>query len=175
MGRSMHLGKTQFESISMITIRKATMQDCDTILQWENNPLLWEVTDEPGPFDKSDISSFLFEQNSLEHAQQERWIIEMKHEPIGMLDFFQWDPQKKSIGVGIALPNPETRKKGYATEALKIAHQTLKMKYDVQSFHCVIHPNNADSLRLFEKLGYEKIQSEWHRHQLVNRYIKFLS
>ena len=55
MGRCLHFGQTELESISMITIRKATTRDCDVILQWENNPLLWEVTDEPGPFTKEDI------------------------------------------------------------------------------------------------------------------------
>jgi diamine N-acetyltransferase len=174
MGRGLHFGQTELESISMITIRKATTGDCDVILQWENNPLLWEVTDEPGPFTKEDISTFLLEQNSIKTANQERWIIENCLEPIGMVDLFQWDPDQRSVGIGIALPNIESRKKGFATEALKIVHSTMKMKYGVQHFHCIIHTNNPASQKLFEKLGYQKMQSENHRDQKVYRYRKSL-
>jgi diamine N-acetyltransferase len=158
----------------MITIRKATPKDCDVILQWENNPLLWEVTDEPGPFTKEDISSFLAAQNSMKTANQERWIIEKFSEPIGMIDLFQWDPEQRSIGIGVALPNIDSRRKGFATEALRIAHSTMNMKYGVQHFHCIIHPNNPASQKLFEKLGYQKTQSENHRNQKVYRYKKSL-
>ena len=158
----------------MITIRKATTRDCDIILQWENNPLLWEVTDEPGPFTKEDISSFLQNENSMKEANQERWIIENFSEPIGMVDLFQWDPDLRSVGIGIALPNIESRKKGFATEALKIVHATMKMKHGIQHFQCIIHPKNPASQKLFEKLGYQKTKSENHRDQKVYRYKKSL-
>jgi diamine N-acetyltransferase len=156
----------------MITIRKATAKDCDVILQWENNPSLWEFTDEPGPFTKDDIFSFLQNENSMKTANQERWIIENFSEPIGMVDLFQWDPDHRSVGIGIALPNIESRKKGFATEALKIVHATMKMKYGIQHFQCIIHPNNPASQKLFEKLGYQKTQTENHRDQKVYRYKK---
>jgi diamine N-acetyltransferase len=159
----------------MITIRKATTKDCETILNWENNPSLWEVTDEPGPFTMQDISTFLQEQNSLESASQERWIIEKSKSPIGMIDLFQWNRNEKSIGIGIALPNLESRRKGYAMEAMQIAHRTLRMKYNIIHFHCIIHPGNPASKNLFERLGYEKVKTDLHRNQLVNHYLKTLT
>ena len=174
MGRSLHFGEIEFEAIPMITIRKATPKDCDVILRWENNPLLWEVTDEPGPFTKEDISTFLQDQNSMKNAKQERWIIENFSEPIGMIDLFQWDQDLQSVGIGIALPDIESRRKGFATEALRIVHSTMNMNYAIQHFHCIIHPNNPASQKLFEKLGYQKSHSENHRDQKVYRYKKSL-
>jgi diamine N-acetyltransferase len=159
----------------MITIRKATPNDCDVILLWENNPLLWEVTDEPGPFTQDDISSFLEEKNSMTSANQERWIIENMHEPIGMIDLFQWDPDQQSIGVGIAVPNIANRKKGFASAALKILHSAMQMKYGILHFHCIIHPDNPVSQKLFEKLGYQKTRTEIHRNQKVYRYQKSIA
>ncbi len=171
----MHVGQTEPESIPMITIRKATPEDCDVILLWENNPLLWEVTDEPGPFTIDDISSFLNEKNSMKSANQERWIIENVREPIGMIDLFQWDPDQQSVGVGIAVPNIEFRKKGFASDALKILHSAMQLKYGIQHFHCIIHPNNPASQKLFEKLGYQQTRTEIHRNQKVYRYQKSIA
>lgn len=171
----MHVGQTEPESISMITIRKATPEDCDVILLWENNPLLWEVTDEPGPFTIDDISSFLNEKNSMKSANQERWIIENVREPIGMIDLFQWDIVQQSVGVGIAVPNIEFRKKGFASAALKILHSAMQLKYGIQHFHCIIHPNNPASQKLFEKLGYQQTRTEIHRNQKVYRYQKSIA
>jgi diamine N-acetyltransferase len=159
----------------MITIRKATPRDCEIILLWENNPLLWEVTDEPGPYTVDDISTFLNEKNSMKSAKQERWIIENAHVPIGMIDLFQWDPVQHSIGVGIAVTDIELRKKGFASAALNILHSTMQMKYGIQHFHCIIHPDNPASQKLFEKLGYQQTRTETHRNQKVYRYQKSIA
>lgn len=156
----------------MITIRKATVRDCETILKWENNPLLWEVTDDTGPFTKSDIMGFLNEKNSLEKVSQERWIIENVSTPIGMIDLFEWNKEAKSIGIGIAIPEMHFRKKGYATHALKIVHSVLYEKYGIHFFHCLIHPENESSIQLFKKLGYQKIEERTHRNQRVHQYKK---
>jgi diamine N-acetyltransferase len=156
----------------MITIRKANVRDCDVILQWENDPLLWEVTDDKGPFTQNDITEFLIEKNSLDKVNQERWIIEDVSTPIGMIDLFEWNRKEKSIGIGIAIPEIKFRKKGYASHALKILHTLLFEKYDIQLFHCLIHPNNEGSIQLFRKLGYQKTEESIHRHQQVHRYKK---
>ena len=156
----------------MITIRKANVRDWNIILQWENNPLLWEVTDHTGPFTQEDIMQFLNEKNSLDQVSQERWIIEDIKHPIGMIDLFEWNRKENSIGIGIAIPEIQFRKKGYATQALTIMHGVLCEKYDIHFFHCLIHPENAGSIQLFRKLGYQKIEERFHRNKRVHRYTK---
>ncbi len=172
MGGSLHLGETELEPISMISIRKANPKDCDTILIWENDPSIWEVTDEPGPFVREDIEDFIREKNSLIETRQERWMIEHHQTPIGMIDLFQWDPQKNSVGVGIAIPDLQFRKKGFATSALRILHNVLFNRYQILNFHCIINPQNPDSIKLFQKLGYMKTAEIIHLKQKVHRFEK---
>jgi RimJ/RimL family protein N-acetyltransferase len=111
----------------------------------------------------------------MNKANQERWIIENVCQPIGMIDLFQWNSEEQSVGIGIAVPNTGYRKKGFATQALKILHSIMNMKYGIQHFHCLIHPNNPASQKLFEKLGYHLIQTEIYRNQKVYRYKKSIA
>jgi len=156
----------------MITIRKANVRDWNIMLQWENNPMLWEVTDNAGPFAQDDIIEFLKEKNSLNHVGQERWIIEDIANPIGMIDLFEWNREENAIGIGIAIPETQFRKQGYATQALTIMHNVLFEKYHILFFHCLIHPENEGSIQLFKKLGYQKTEEHIHRNKRVHLYKK---
>lgn len=73
----------------------------------------------------------------------------------GLADF------KREIGADIAgLPeagwvfSPEFHGKGYATEAMRAALAWADAKLDAEKSCCLIHPGNAASINVAEKLGY---------------------
>jgi diamine N-acetyltransferase len=159
----------------MIIVRLAQTSDAQQIWEWENDTSLWEVTDEPGPFSRADIYSFLRNQNHLTLHNQERWIIEMYQTPIGMIDLFDYNEKKQSVGIGIAIPNPEFRGKGNASLAMKMMHHHLKLKYAIQEVHCIIHLTNKTSIRFFEKLAYVPGERRVHLKKKVIEYRHRLS
>lgn len=46
--------------------------------------------------------------------------------------------------------------KGYATEALQAIHSWGKVHFKCSQTACIIHPENAPSLRVAEKIGYKE-------------------
>ena len=165
MGRGLHLGFIANRSVVMIQIRKAELSDWRWIHQWENFESLWEVTEHPGPFTSDEIIQFLTHQNDLKIHKQERWLILLYQEPIGMIDLFEWNKKKSSIGIGIAIPDHQYRRRGYALDALKLSLDVLQSQWQIKNVHCNIQDKNKGSLSLFSKLGFEKIQKKkWNGH-----------
>ena len=58
--------------------------------------------------------------------------------------------------------------KGYATEAVRATIAWGKEHFPQQSMTCLIHPDNAASLRLAERCGFEKLtQARYTHHDVV--------
>ncbi len=139
-----------------IYLRPVAMRDIDVVLHWENNPELWSVTETPGPFSRSEIAEFIRTSHNVFRQNQMRWMIcDIEDQPIGALDVFDFNHQKKSSGIGILIAEKQNRNKGFASEALKLfihfATDTLKFK----SLHCIVHIDNHSSVRLFEKNNFK--------------------
>jgi diamine N-acetyltransferase len=163
----MHFGSPANGSVGMIQIRKAIRSDWRWIHHWENFESLWEVTLHPGPFTSDDIIQFLDHQNDLKIHGQERWLISLYQEPIGMIDLFEWDKNRQRIGIGIAIPDPNFRRRGYAKKSLNMAIEILKTQWDIQEVFCNIQDSNKGSLKLFRSLGFEKVgQKKWNGHNI---------
>jgi RimJ/RimL family protein N-acetyltransferase/N-acetylglutamate synthase-like GNAT family acetyltransferase len=61
---------------------------------------------------------------------------------------------------------PRAHGKGYATEAMRAATAWIETRYPKSV--CIIHPNNAPSLRVAEKLGFrESHRSEYKEHPVI--------
>jgi diamine N-acetyltransferase len=161
----MHFGSAANRSMVMIQIRKAELTDWRWIYQWENFESLWEVTEHPGPFTSDEIIQFLTQQNDLKKHKQERWLIQLYQEPIGMIDLFEWKKKQQSIGIGIAIPDMQFRRRGYAKESLQKAIAILQDDWNIKTVHCNIQDNNQGSLSLFVNLGFQIIrQKRWNGH-----------
>ena len=149
----------------MIQIRKAELSDWRWIHQWENFESLWEVTEHPGPFTSDEIIHFLSQQNDLKKYKQERWLIQLYQEPIGMIDLFDWKKKQNSIGIGIAIPDLQFRRRGYAKESLQKAFETLHDHWNISTVHCNIQDSNKGSLALFQNFGFTSTKQKiWNEH-----------
>lgn len=139
-----------------IYLRPVTMRDAKTILEWENDPALWEVTSTPGPFTLQEIKEFISKSTNVFEQHQMRWIIceKSNDQPVGALDIFEFNPKEMTAGVGILIAEKSNRNKGYGKEALRtfitFARDTLRFS----KLHCMIHVDNHPSLRIFEQCGF---------------------
>lgn len=137
-------------------IRKTRETDIDLILHWENDPALWPVTDDAGPFSREEIEIFVLRSRSLEHDKQERWILEDETgRSVGCIDLFDYEENEQSCGIGVVIPSPNDRRKGYALSGIRQLLSKVKKETSVHRLHCMIFPDNLASIRLFEKLGFQ--------------------
>ncbi|MFM7814875.1 MAG: GNAT family N-acetyltransferase [Flavobacteriales bacterium] len=140
------------------------MQDVDTILHWENDPSLWEVTDQPGPFTRNQILQFILRSQDLDDDLQQRWmIIHAVHGPVGCIDLFEYDEELREVGIGITIALREHRRKGYAQSALVQMMDCLHKEFRLRKIHCLIHPTNTGSMQLFHNLGFQNAGERIHR------------
>ncbi len=139
-------------------IRKATQGDIDLVVEWENDPELWPVTDDAGPFTREEIVRFLEQSCSLQKDKQERWILEDETGAgIGCIDLFDFDETEGSCGIGVVIPKLENRMKGYAVSGIRQLIQKLRNDSLIHRLNCMIFPENIASMRLFQKLGFQEM------------------
>lgn len=150
-----------------IYLRPVSLKDTNHILEWENDPDLWEVTSTPGPFTKAEIIEFIQSSTNVFEQNQMRWIICLKEQdtPIGALDLFDYNSAKRSAGIGILIGDKSRRGMGYAGDSLtsfiEFAFDTLPL----QKLHCLVHIDNEPSIRIFEKNKFTKTGMRYFRNK----------
>ena len=158
----------------MIRIRPATVQDADLILTWENDPRIWSITDQPGPFDRSDIIHFLTSANHLVRNGQARWIIEDNKASIGMLDLFEFNRENNSVGLGIIIMEEEKRSKGAGARALTLIENDLSLSHKIQLIWVLVHTSNDKAANFFIRNGYLRNVKLNHLGKEVEKFEKYL-
>jgi len=157
-----HTGAPANWSVPMIEIRKANALDVPLIFDWENDPQIWSITDEPGPFSMEDIRYFIVQQNDLLVNGQERWLICLNHQPIGMMDLFQWNLDQRSVGLGIVLMEMKERSQGYGSQAIQCMEHTLKEVMGVNTIWVLVWEQNTRAMNFFLKMCYHRKEDLLH-------------
>lgn len=148
-------------------LRALEPEDIDILYKWENNRLIWHVSNTQTPFSRYVLEQFLVNAHEdIYTNKQLRLIISdiTSKETVGAIDLFDFDPYHLRAGIGI-LVSEEFRNKGYAAEALELlkdyAFNTLLLK----QLYCNITVSSQASLNLFEKCGFEKagLKKSWNR------------
>lgn len=142
-----------------IKLRALEPSDVDSLYDWENNPLLWRVSNTVAP-----LSRFVLEQYVLNshldifNTRQLRLMIDdlVSGKSIGTIDLFDFEPAHQRIGIGIFLLESE-RNLGKASEALDLLIQYCFNTLMVKQIFCNIMPENENSIALFSKKGFELI------------------
>lgn len=153
-----------------IVLRAPEPADIDLLYKWENDEEIWKVSNIITPFSRYVLSKYI--ENShldLYESKQLRLMIDVVHvndhqiKTIGTVDLFEFDPFHNRAGVGILIGEADERKKGYASMVLdKIilyAFNTLQL----HQLFCNISEENSESLKLFEKKGFQVTgtKKEW--------------
>lgn len=149
-----------------IFLRPVETSDATRLMLWENNPDHWKVTDTEIPFSMSAILQLIEQQQQFRSHGQLRLMICLNNsseDAIGALDLYDADFKNGNAAVGILIGEHSERGKGYARESLKLLVDYARDLLALHNLHCSIQADNADSLRLFESVGFEKIgvRKEW--------------
>jgi len=142
---------------SGLTIRQMDSSDVDQVLDWENNPELWEISQNESEYSREDIVNLIEELSDFEKCKQARWIISLENQPIGTIDVFNVDFNSNSCEVGVFI-DKEHRKLGYGLMALRLVEIEDKLIL-MNSIKAKIFEHNQMSIKLFLKAGYKKIDS----------------
>ncbi len=155
-----------------IFLRKLQTTDVDAILKWENNAENWNVSGTTKPFTHSDIESFVNGQHDLQLNEQIRYVIclNASKTPIGTIDLFEFNGQTKTVGIGVLIAEKAHRNKGYASEAIELIIDYCRNELNLVNLFCNIQKDNATSIRLFEKNGFQFIQEKELFEKPVNYY-----
>lgn len=164
-----------------IWLRAPESADIDLLFEWENDPSFWLITQTQSPFSRDLLEEYLFHADKdLYEYRQMRLMIEVIDDAktIGNVDFFEFDPFNKRVGVGICIADLESRGKGYAKDALEIALQYAFEQFQLEQVFCNVLSNNDSSLALFKNSGFEEVGvkkrwiregDQWHDEILLQR------
>ena len=149
-----------------IFLRPLKLADAPWILKWENNTANWLVSGTEKPYSMEEIRTFIRDAKNVRENRQLRMMVcfESANEPIGTVDLFEINFEHKRAEVGILIAETEHRKRGLGLEALLRLEEYAKANFDIVNFFCGIQSNNASSIRLFEKAGYQRIgtRKNWY-------------
>ncbi len=140
--------------------------DFEDRFRWRNLEE-WNYYDEPDkPFQP--ISREEFEKRRSRFLKAisgaHSWEIDLtigKH--IGWVGYYQLDEQEGHAYVGIALPEPEFRGKGYGTEAVRLVVGYLFREMNLQSARTKTWTGNQRMRRVAEKVGFRELGKSPHR------------
>jgi diamine N-acetyltransferase len=142
-----------------VKLRAVEIADLDLLYKWENDSSVWHISNTTTPFSRYLLEEYIANANlDIYSTKQLRLMIE-QHETrttIGCIDLFDFDPLNRRAGVGILICS-EQRNKGLASEALQLL---INYGFDIlnlQQLYCNILSDNSNSLKLFEKFGFEKV------------------
>ena len=166
-----------------IYLRTIEPSDARLILQWENNPDNWAVSNTLVPFSEHLILQYVNSAQDIFTTKQLRFIICLQGEdkPIGTIDLFEYEPLHRRAGIGVLIDEVSERNKGYADEAVKLMIRYSFERLDLHQLFCNIFESNIHSIKLFEKNGFiksgekkdwVKINGNWETelfYQLLNK------
>ena len=150
----------------MVMLRPLEAEDLDLLYQWENNPTVWEVSHTLSPYSKFVLQQYL-DQSQLDiyTTKQLRLVIMdiENNKPVGLVDFFDFDPFHMRTGIGVLIAQESDRRKGFAKEAIRLMLKYASKHLKLNQVYCNIAANNLSSLNLFEQLGFHKVgvKQQW--------------
>ena len=148
---------------SNTSLRLLKNTDLDFLFEIENNPKNKKFNKFISTHSRKILKDYIKNaQADISVYNQIRFVIENKNIQIGLIDLFEYDPEKKNAGVGIII-NSEFRNKNFGSNALKIIIDYSFQKLDLIFLFANIKSENKHSIKLFEKFGFIEITTNYYR------------
>lgn len=154
-----------------IKLRALETTDIDALYEWENDPANWRISHTITPYSRHVLIDYVHNTKDIYTDKQLRLIVVNKADgkPLGNVDLFDCDFKNKRTGIGILVAKKEDRGKGLASQILEIL---LPYCFNMIGFHqiyCNILADNAESMGLFSKFGFETVgvKRDWTLHNGV--------
>ncbi len=149
-----------------IRLRALEPEDLNFIHRIENDETIWELSATQTPYSKFVIKRYLENAHKdIFEVKQLRLVIEGPgEESIGLIDLFDFDARNMRAGVGILIEQDKHRNKGYGAEALQLLCNYSFKRLNLHQLYANIASDNTGSIKLFGKLGFEKVgvKKDWN-------------
>lgn len=169
---------------NQITIRSAIGTDAKKLFQWRIDEELNQYDPKPLPADAEELAreceeyiSFFKEQILTDGSRDYKYYIiaDSVNRPIGYINLFSFDDEKKRAELGIMIGERRYQRKGIANYALQ---KVLEQIHEYQDLLCVVVETNVENMpavRLFERAGFMKVEVEdWGNGVFFQRFEKDL-
>jgi len=148
-----------------IKLRALEPEDLEFLFSVENNNNCWEVSGTQTPFSKYILKKYIenAHQDIYEAKQLRLVIIDIStNERIGLIDFFDFNPQHHRTGIGILILE-KYKNKGFATQALNLSIDYSFNQLNLHQIYANILIDNTKSINLFKKLNFHEIgtKKDW--------------
>ncbi|MDR1951039.1 MAG: GNAT family N-acetyltransferase [Bacteroidales bacterium] len=139
--------------------------DVQTLLKWENNKEIWNISETVEPLSKYKLDTYIKQTLTFDvfGLRQLRLMIRLVidadldiTEPIGTIDLFEFDPIHKHGGIGIMLLK-EYQGQGIGKIVLDQFLPYVFEKVQLHSVYANVSETNINSIKLFENYGFSKV------------------
>lgn len=147
-------------------LRAPEPEDLDCMLQFENTPSLWEVSNATGPYSRFYLKQYIeSNKNDLYADNQLRLMIESPEKKVvGIIDIFNFEPFHNRVEVGIVIAD-HSRRQGIGLLALELLTKHCFDYLGIHQLYAFIDVTNEACRRLFQKGGFEEcaLLKDWMR------------
>jgi diamine N-acetyltransferase len=151
-----------------ITLRALEPSDVELLYKWENDPLIWKVSDTLTPYSLHVLEQYIISSaQDIYSARQLRLMIQKNTSgpAVGAVDLFDFDPKHLRAGIGIMIADENERRSGHASEAIELLIPYCFEVLHLNQLYCNVAKDNEASIKLFMKFGFEitGIKKQWMR------------
>lgn len=151
---------------SPLRLRPVSHQDCKLIWQWSNEPTTRKASFQTASISWEDHTQWF--QQKLQDSDCYFWIAVNKQEqPIGQIRLEAVSSQVAQISISV---DTEYRQNGLGSHLLTLAVQAFLSQTQFLSISAWIKSDNLGSCRMFEKVDFIKIGSEYREGELAVHY-----
>ncbi|HQQ93579.1 MAG TPA: GNAT family N-acetyltransferase [Bacteroidia bacterium] len=150
-----------------INLRALEPSDAELLYDWENKVDIWPLSFTQVPFSRFILEEFInTAYQDIYTSKQLRLMVcdNQNGEVIGILDFFDFEPQHARCGLGIYI-HADFRHRGAAFESIELAKTYCANTLLLKQIYAHVNLSNTASLALFSKAGFEQtgIKKAWSR------------
>ena len=147
-------------------LRAPEPEDLDCMMQFENTPSLWEVSNATGPYSRFYLKQYIeSNKNDLYADNQLRLMIEsLEKKVVGIIDIFNFEPFHNRVEVGIVIAD-HSRRQGIGLLALELLTKHCFDYLGIHQLYAFIDVTNEASRQLFHRCGFEECgyMKDWMR------------
>lgn len=138
-------------------LRAPEPEDLACMLEFENTPSLWEISNTTGPYSRFYLKQYIeTNKNDLYTDGQIRLMIEAPDKQVvGIIDLFNYDPFHNRGEVGLVVAENH-RRQGIGLLSLQLLIEHCFSYLGIHQLYAYIDENNHSSRQLFQKCGFEE-------------------